>query len=86
MPKRFKLRNAGLRIPMPERGRAMFPAGPRGTPVDEASPYYARLIAEGDLVEVKAETAPPAPKADRPPPAAADDGPAPKRRQTEGDK
>ncbi len=42
----------GLRIPMPDRPGQVVPDTDEGTALDEMSPYYARLIADGDVVPV----------------------------------
>lgn len=42
----------GLRIPMPDRPGQVVPDTAEGTALDEMSPYYARLIADGDVVPV----------------------------------
>lgn len=51
MPRIFAPREAGLAIPMPDRGNRLMPAC--GAAVDLASPYYRRLFDDGDIVEVK---------------------------------
>lgn len=46
----------GQSVPMPDRPGQFMPDSGEGTTVNEINPYYARLIADGDLVE--AEDAP----------------------------
>ena len=53
----------GQSVPMPDRPGQFVPDSGEGTAVDEMSPYYARLIADGDLVVVDDEPAQPAPRA-----------------------
>ncbi|GGF56697.1 hypothetical protein GCM10007301_15480 [Azorhizobium oxalatiphilum] len=47
----------GLRIPMPDRSGQFVPDTGEGTSVDELNPYYARLIADRDMVPATDETA-----------------------------
>ena len=47
--KRYRARE-GARIPMPDRGGQMVPTENPGTAVNELNPFYARMIADGDLV------------------------------------
>lgn len=71
---RYRLAHAKLRIPMPDRGPgAFFSADKAGESISELNPYYARLIADGDLVAVEPE--PEAEKAE----------PSPRPRSTKGD-
>lgn len=44
----FRLARPDLKIPMPDRGCRLF--GEAGETVDAADSYYARLIADGDIV------------------------------------
>lgn len=53
----------GLRIPMPDRPGQIVPDTDEGTALDEMSPYYARLIADGDVVLVPDDLAQPEPDA-----------------------
>ncbi|QKV20244.1 hypothetical protein [Oricola thermophila] len=46
----------GARIPMPDRGGRIMPAS--GAPVDITKHYYARLLADGDIAEVRPQTKP----------------------------
>lgn len=48
----------GLRIPMPDRPGQLVPETGDGIQVPELSPYYQRMIADGDLVEATDETPP----------------------------
>jgi hypothetical protein len=58
---RYSLARKGDRIPMPERGAGVFfSAEVEGEAVDPINPYYARLIADGDIKPVIDETPPPA--------------------------
>ena len=51
---RYRLADAKHRIPMPERGPGVFfTADKAGESVSPLDPYYSRMIADGDLVEVK---------------------------------
>lgn len=47
----YVLANPDLKIPMPDRDCRLF--GPDGEQVSEQDAYYARLIADGDIVPVK---------------------------------
>ena len=49
---------------MPERGDTLFTSDKAGESINSLDPYYARMIADGDLVAVEEE--PPAPPADKP--------------------
>lgn len=51
----------GLRIPMPDRPGQIVPDSEEGTALDEMSPYYARLIDDGDVVAVSADPSQPEP-------------------------
>ncbi|MCA0275867.1 MAG: hypothetical protein LCH86_07685 [Proteobacteria bacterium] len=44
----YRLARPDLKIPMPDRGCRLF--GDAGETVDTANPYYARLIADGDII------------------------------------
>lgn len=45
----------GHRVPMPEAPGQFLPDSGEGVPVDETNPFYARMIADGDLVAADAE-------------------------------
>lgn len=45
----------GQTVPMPDRPGQFVPDSGEGTAVNETSPYYARMIADGDLVAVEDE-------------------------------
>ena len=50
---RYRLATAGLKVPMPERGAdVFFTSDDAGEVVDPMNPYYARMIADGDLAPV----------------------------------
>ncbi len=78
--KRYRAKR-GQSVPMPDRPGQYMPDSGEGTSVDEMNPFYARMIADGDLVEVKDE----APN-DDPPPAPVADSPPPPAKPTEGKK
>jgi hypothetical protein len=53
---RYRLRNLKLRVPMPERGQGVFfTADKAGETINPMDPYYARMIADGDLVPAETE-------------------------------
>ena len=53
---RYRLADATRRVPMPERGAGVFfTADTAGEAVNPMNPYYARMIADGDLVPAEAE-------------------------------
>ncbi|MEP9378389.1 hypothetical protein ABLE91_16860 [Aquabacter sp. CN5-332] len=60
------LAKPGSRIPMPDSPGQFVPDGGDGTTVNELLPYYARLIADQDLVPATPVTAAPAPEAPLP--------------------
>lgn len=60
---RYRARE-GASIPMPDRPGQIVPTVDPGTAVNELLPYYARLIADGDLIPVDDEA--PAAPADEP--------------------
>ena len=60
---RYRLAIVERRVPMPERGRdVFFTSDPAGEAVDPMNPYYARMIADGELVAVPDEAVPEARK------------------------
>lgn len=52
--KSFRLANPEAQIPMPDRGGRLFQPGPDGEVIDTENRFYATMIADGDLIEVKA--------------------------------
>lgn len=54
---RYRLADPEARVPMPDRGGRLFKPGEKGEAIDPESRFYATLIAEGGIVEVKDETA-----------------------------
>lgn len=51
---RYRLARLRDRVPMPERGAGVFFTSEKtGEVVNELDPYYARMIADGDLVPVE---------------------------------
>ena len=76
---RYRLADATRRVPMPERGAGVFFTPDKaGEAVNPMNPYYARMIADGDLVPAEAEPA----KADSEPASA----PPARNSKTEGSK
>ena len=61
--KRYRLRDASLHVPLPDRGGRLFPADENGLSVDIEKRFYANLISEGDLVPVPRSTAKAVPRA-----------------------
>lgn len=59
--KRYRAKR-GQRVPMPDRPGQFMPDDGEGTSVNEMNPFYARMIADGDLVEVEDEPVSPASK------------------------
>lgn len=57
---RYRLADDQARVPMPERGGALFPAGPEGASINPLDLYYARMIDDGDLIAVPEAPAAPA--------------------------
>lgn len=53
----------GQTVPMPDRPGQFVPDSGEGTVVNETNPYYARMIADGDLVAVEDEPEAPAQRA-----------------------
>lgn len=49
--RRYAPKRPGAIIPMPDRGNRPIPA--TGAALDLTKPYYARLKADGDIVDVK---------------------------------
>ena len=75
---RYRLADAKHRVPMPDRAGVFFTADKAGEVIDPMNPYYARMIADGDVVPVEDE-----PERAEPSPAT----PAPTRNsKTEGSK
>jgi hypothetical protein len=56
--RRYRLRDAAMQVPMPDRGGRLFTASPEGEAVNTEDRFYATMIADGDLIEVE-----PAPRA-----------------------
>lgn len=54
--KQFRLANPEATIPMPDRGGRLFSSEPEGEAIDTESRFYATMIADGDLIEVKASS------------------------------
>lgn len=51
--KRYRLAHADRNVPMPDRGGRLFSAASEGEVIDTENRFYATMIADGDLVEVK---------------------------------
>ena len=54
--KNYRLANPDALIPMPDRGGRYFQSGPDGEVIDTENRFYATMIADGDLIEVKASS------------------------------
>jgi hypothetical protein len=53
---RFRLKSSKQNVPMPERGSGvLFTSEKTGEAIDPMNPYYARMIASGELVSVDPE-------------------------------
>lgn len=52
---RYRLAHATQRVPMPERGGALFTGEKSGESINPLDPYYARMIADQDLIPVEEE-------------------------------
>lgn len=54
---RYRLAKLRDRVPMPDRGGVLFTDSKDGETIDPINPFYARMIADGDLVPVDEEAA-----------------------------